>query len=182
MLTRESIHQLPPDTSYGLLRDHVLPAASLPYAIGAGGRPVFRVAELRFKILSDDRRAKRVVTQAIYRPKIGPDRKLGARTLVYAEFVDRATTKVVFEAEDVKAFPELGLIPNWAHWPTRALANTVGYGGYLGDEFVLDAKLFARADLASAMCRAMLDHLYMAAEARFAAEAIERYGATAPPS
>jgi hypothetical protein len=176
LITREFIHQLPPDTCYGLLRDHVLPAVALAYAIGAARKPLFRVADLTFTVLSGDRRAKLLVTQPMYRARIGLDRKLGGRTLVYAEFIDRSTTKVVFEAEKVKSFGEVALLPEWAKWYGRALATSIGYGGYIGTEHVLNGDLLARDDLADAMGQAFLDRLYAAADALLTAEIVERYG------
>jgi hypothetical protein len=180
VITQEEIHAVPPDTCFGLLRDHVLPGTALPCFIGAAGRPIVATGAVRFDVLSADRRAKRVETQPVLDAKgPSPTRKLGRRTFVYAEFVDRETAKVVFEAESTKGFTEMRLLPKWAKWPSRVLANGVGLGTYLGDELITSGDILARDDYPDQLVRAFLTRLYAAADTRLAEEIARRYPASA---
>ncbi|HEV3002041.1 MAG TPA: hypothetical protein VGW75_14965 [Solirubrobacteraceae bacterium] len=180
MITQERIHPVPPDTCFGLLRDHVLPGTSLPTSVGAAGRPLVTAGAIRFDVLKADRRAKRVETQPLYDARGAPNRKLGQRTFVYAEFVDRATSKVVFETEGTKGFVEMRMFPKWAKWPSRLLAEGVGFGTYLGDELITSGDMLARDDYPDQLVRAFLTRLYAAADARLAEEVAKRFPARAP--
>lgn len=180
MITQERIHRVPPDTCFGLLRDHVLPGTSLPCFMGAAGRPLLATGAVRFDVLRSDRRAKRVETQPVFDAKGGPNRKLGLRTFVYAEFVDRAEAKVVFETEGTRGFTEMRMLPRWAKWPSRLLASSVGVGTYLGDELITSGDMIGRDDYPDQLVRAFLTRLYAAADARLGEEIAKRYRAPAP--